>query len=134
MARRANVAVIILAGILMLAPCVNLFVLVVINVSATRALRRAGVRVRFMGVDRDELERVLNTDLCKGCGYNLTSELREGIRAALLGLDWSGTPLEKEFGGDDSTKFVALTYKDDWANIRRVDGAADAAKQELLGH
>jgi phosphonate transport system substrate-binding protein len=69
-----------------------------------------------------------------GCGYNLTSELREGIRAALLGLDWSGTPLEKEFGGDDSTKFVALTYKDDWANIRRVDEAAHAAKQELLGN
>ena len=68
-----------------------------------------------------------------GYGYNLTPELREGIRAALLGLDWSGTPLEKEFGGDDSTKFVALTYKDDWANIRRVDEAAHAAKQELLG-
>ncbi len=74
-ARRAHVAVIILAGILMLAPCVNLFVLVVINVSATRTLRRTGVRVRFMGVDPEELERVLNTDLCKGCGYNLTGNV-----------------------------------------------------------
>jgi len=59
----------------MLAPCVNLFVLLLINASATRTLRRAGVRVRFMGVDPDELERALNTDLCKGCGYNLTGNV-----------------------------------------------------------
>jgi len=69
-----------------------------------------------------------------GCAYNLTPELREEIREALLGLPWAGTTLEEEFGGDDSTKFVELTYKDDWANIRRVDEAARDAKQEILGH
>lgn len=69
-----------------------------------------------------------------GCAYNLTPELREGIREALLGLDWEGTMLEKEFGGDNSVKFVQLTYKDDWANIRRVDEAASAAKRDLLGN
>lgn len=69
-----------------------------------------------------------------GCAYNLSPELREGIRAALLGLPWAGTTLEREFGGDESTKFVALTYKDDWANIRRVDEAAATAKRDILGN
>ena len=68
-----------------------------------------------------------------GYAYNLSPELREGIREALLSVAWAGTPLEQEFGGDQSSKFVALTYKDDWANIRRVDEAARDAKQELLG-
>ncbi len=69
-----------------------------------------------------------------GYTYNLTEELREKIQTALLDLEWDGTPLEKEFGGDGSSKFVALTYKDDWANIRRIDRAAMDAKREIQGN
>jgi len=67
-----------------------------------------------------------------GYGCNLSPELREAIREALLGLPWSGTKLEKEFGGDAATKFVAITYKDDWANIRRVDEAAANAREKMV--
>lgn len=67
-----------------------------------------------------------------GYAYNLTPELREAIREALLGLDWSGTKLQEEFGGEGAAKFVAVTYKDDWANIRRVDEAAANARDGLL--
>jgi phosphonate transport system substrate-binding protein len=67
-----------------------------------------------------------------GYAYNLTPELREAIREALLELSWSGTKLEEEFGGDEATKFVAISYKDDWANIRRVDEAAANAKERLV--
>ena len=67
-----------------------------------------------------------------GYAYNLTPELREEIREALLGLPWSGTKLEKEFGGDEAAKFVAITYKDDWANIRRVDEAAANAREKMV--
>jgi len=67
-----------------------------------------------------------------GYAYNLAPEIREGIREALLGLEWAGTPLEREFGGDDTTKFVSLVYKDDWANIRRVDqDAANTARSMI---
>lgn len=69
-----------------------------------------------------------------GHSYNLTSELREKIRSALVELDWEGTTLEKEFSGDGSSKFVALTYKDDWANIRRIDRAAMDIKREIQGN
>jgi rRNA maturation endonuclease Nob1 len=50
-------------------------VLVTINLSVTRTLRRAGLRVGFMGVRPDEIERVLNANLCRGCGYNLTGNI-----------------------------------------------------------
>ena len=66
-----------------------------------------------------------------GFAHNLAPNLQEGIREALLGLDWVGTPLEKEFGADQSTKFVPVSYKDDWANIRRVDQAANSASAAL---
>jgi phosphonate transport system substrate-binding protein len=55
-----------------------------------------------------------------GYAYNLTPELREGIREVLLGFDWRGTGLEKEFG-PETTRFVPVKYKDDWANTRRID-------------
>ncbi len=55
-----------------------------------------------------------------GYVYNLTPELREGIRETLLNLEWKGTGLEREFG-PETTKFVPVNYKDDWANTRRID-------------
>jgi phosphonate transport system substrate-binding protein len=67
-----------------------------------------------------------------GYAYNLTPELRQAIREALLELPWAGTKLETEFGGDEAAKFVKIDYKDDWANIRRVDEAAANAKQRLV--
>lgn len=65
-------AMIVVAAVLMLAPCVNLLVLLLINRGATRALRKAGIRVGFMGANQDDVERAVNFELCKGCGYNLT--------------------------------------------------------------
>jgi phosphonate transport system substrate-binding protein len=56
-----------------------------------------------------------------GYAYNLSPELRDGIRETLLKFDWKGTGLEKEFGPEGKDKFVAVNYKDDWANTRRID-------------
>ena len=58
-----------------------------------------------------------------GYAYNLAPELKEGIKEAFLSYDWSGTPVEEEFGPSGNVKFVPVSYKDDWANIRRVDRA-----------
>lgn len=55
-----------------------------------------------------------------GIAYNLTPELQASIREALLGFELQGTGLEGEFGAD-ATKLVAVNYKDDWANTRRID-------------
>ena len=70
-----HIAITVLCGILMAAPCVNLLVLVAVNMSVTRTLRRAGLSVGFMGVKPDDLERVLRADLCTKCGYNLTGNV-----------------------------------------------------------
>jgi phosphonate transport system substrate-binding protein len=56
-----------------------------------------------------------------GYVYNLTPELRDGIRETFLKFEWKGTGLEKEFGPEGNEKFVPVNYKDDWANTRRID-------------
>lgn len=65
----------IMCGILMLAPCANLLLLLLVNMSVTRTLRRAGLPVGFMGVRDEDVERVLNPMLCKGCSYDLTGNI-----------------------------------------------------------
>lgn len=55
-----------------------------------------------------------------GIAYNLSPELRENIRAALVDFSLIGTGLEGEFGAD-ATKLVPIKYKDDWANTRAID-------------
>ena len=52
----------------------------------------------------------------------------------MLELEWTGTSMEKLFEGENSTKFVELTYKDDWANIRRIDQAAVDFKKEIAAN
>jgi phosphonate transport system substrate-binding protein len=66
-----------------------------------------------------------------GYAYNLIPELREGIREVLLNFNWSGTGLEKEFGPGGSAQFVAISYKDDWGNVRRIDTALAKARQSM---
>lgn len=56
-----------------------------------------------------------------GYAYNLSPELRDGIRETLLKFNWKGTGLEKQFGPEGKEKFVPVSYKDDWANTRRID-------------
>ena len=74
-AKGSHPVVITLLAILMAAPCVNLLVLILINMSVTRTLMSAGLRVGFMGVAPDEVERILNPDLCSHCGYNLNGNV-----------------------------------------------------------
>ena len=66
-----------------------------------------------------------------GCAYNLSPELRDSIQAALLDLDWTGTKLAEEMSPGEAKKFLPIVYKDDWANIRRVDQAASNANNSL---
>jgi phosphonate transport system substrate-binding protein len=62
-----------------------------------------------------------------GVAYNLKPELRDAIKTTLLEFQWAGTGLEKEFG-PLYVKFVPVSYKDDWANIRRIDQVITQAR------
>ncbi|MEM8946818.1 MAG: phosphate/phosphite/phosphonate ABC transporter substrate-binding protein [Planctomycetota bacterium] len=66
-----------------------------------------------------------------GCAYNLPVEMRDAISAAMLELDWSGTKLAEEMAAGETKKFLPISYKDDWANIRRVDQAASNINSSL---
>ncbi len=74
-AQRSHVLIIIACGILSLAPCANLLLLLLVNMSVTRTLRRAGLHVGLMGVNEEDVERIVNPELCNGCGYNLTGNV-----------------------------------------------------------
>ncbi len=63
-----------------------------------------------------------------GCAYNLTPELREAITKLLTDFDWSDTPLAEAYGASGADGFVAVNYRDDWANIRRIDNAIQEAR------
>ncbi len=58
-----------------------------------------------------------------GYAYNLSPELREQITDALLGFNWEGTSVAAKYGPSGASKFVPISYKDDWANIRRINSA-----------
>jgi phosphonate transport system substrate-binding protein len=62
--------------------------------------------------------------------YNLTSDIRDAIGETLLGFDWEGTGLTNEFG--DGGKFVAVTYKDDWAGTREIDETFANVRAQLM--
>jgi phosphonate transport system substrate-binding protein len=63
-----------------------------------------------------------------GYVYNLAPELRDKIKETLLSFEWKGTGLEKEFS-PETTKFVPVNYKDDWANTRRINQAIAEARR-----
>ena len=56
-----------------------------------------------------------------GMAHNLHPSLQKKIRHAFLSFDWSGTGLEKEFGGSNAwDKFAPITYKEHWSVIRTI--------------
>lgn len=61
-----------------------------------------------------------------GYVYNLAPELREQIAQTLLGFAWKGTSVEAKYGSSGAEAFVPVNYKDDWANIRRINEAVSS--------
>jgi phosphonate transport system substrate-binding protein len=62
-----------------------------------------------------------------GIAHDLPAELREKIAKALLDFDWEGTSVQAKYGAN-AVKFVPVSFKNDWANIRRIDEAIAKAK------
>lgn len=58
-----------------------------------------------------------------GTAHNLTPALQKKIKEAFFTFDWAGTALEAEFAAQGESKFVPITFKDDWAVIRQIDAA-----------
>ncbi|MGB7157274.1 MAG: phosphate/phosphite/phosphonate ABC transporter substrate-binding protein [Tepidisphaeraceae bacterium] len=58
-----------------------------------------------------------------GFGYtcNLKPELAAKVRQAMETFQWQGTGVEREFASAKYNKLVPVSYKDDWALVRRID-------------
>lgn len=65
----------IITIVLLFAPCFNLLLLLGINRQATKALRKAGLRVGLMGVPDEQVVRRMSVHICRVCGYNLTGNV-----------------------------------------------------------
>ncbi len=74
-ALRTHVVALILCALLMVVPLINLLILLMENRRATRVLRRAGLRVGFMGVKDEDVVIRLSPNLCHDCGYDLTGNV-----------------------------------------------------------
>jgi len=58
-----------------------------------------------------------------GFAYNLDLKLAAKIREAFFSFPWTGSGLEKEFSNLGVSKFLPITYKKDWAIVRKIDAA-----------
>lgn len=91
---------------------------------ANSVLKRMAAR---NAVDTDALVTIYTSATFPTTGYgmahNLTPELQEKIKDAFFSFDWEGTALQAEFEAQGETKFVPITFKDDWAVIRQIDAA-----------
>lgn len=56
-----------------------------------------------------------------GMAHDLAPELKEKIKEAFFSFDFAGTALGEEFSG--VSKFIPITYKDQWAVIRQIQKA-----------
>ena len=56
-----------------------------------------------------------------GLANDLTPELKAKIKEAFFTFDFEGTALGEEFAG--VSKFVPITYKEQWAVIRQIQSA-----------
>lgn len=66
-----------------------------------------------------------------GYAYNLAPGIRDSVTKLLTEFDWAGTPLMNEYGTSEVDEFVAVNYKDDWANIRRIDDVIEKARRSV---
>lgn len=58
-----------------------------------------------------------------GTVYNLAPELQDKIQEAFFSFDWDGSKLAEEFNKSGEAQFIPITFKEDWAVIRKIDDA-----------
>ncbi len=67
-----------------------------------------------------------------GMTHRLKPELAEQIAQAMIGFSFIGTPLEQEYAASGADALVPISYKDDFALIRRIDDAVGYDHQRAL--
>ncbi len=75
-------------------------------------------------VNRDDLRVIWESDpfptTSYGYVYNLNPDLAKKVANAFLTFDWKGSGLETEFAANAWDKFIPITYKEQWKDIRTI--------------
>lgn len=58
-----------------------------------------------------------------GLAHNLNADLQSKIQEAFKTFKWAGSSLETEFAKSGEAQFIPITFKDNWAVIRKIDEA-----------
>ncbi|MGI9457537.1 MAG: hypothetical protein ACR2NU_13315, partial [Aeoliella sp.] len=56
-----------------------------------------------------------------GCSHRLKPEIASAVREALLSIPWQETQLADDFSAVGASQFVAVSFIDDLALIRKID-------------
>ncbi len=58
-----------------------------------------------------------------GLANNLNAELQDKIKEGFASFNWEGSSLLEEFSKSGEAQFVPITFKEEWAVIRKIDEA-----------
>ena len=80
-------------------------------------------------VEADQIKSIYKSETFPttsyGVAYNLNEELQAKIKEAFETFEWEGSSLLEEFSKSGEAQFVPITFKDEWAVIRKIDEAND---------
>lgn len=62
-----------------------------------------------------------------GTAHNLNADLQDKIKEAFDTFEWAGSSLETEFAKSGEAQFIPITFKEEWAVIRKIDEANGVA-------
>ena len=65
-----------------------------------------------------------------GFGYvwNLKTDLAAKVKDAFFTFQWKGTGVEREFAASNHTKFAPISFRNDFALVRRIDDEIRSAR------
>lgn len=78
-----------------------------------------------------ESPRFCNNTL--GCPHQLKPELADKVKQALLDYKWEGTKLSDELSTIGAKQFVAVSFKDDYDLLNKIEDAMGRRTREMLG-
>ena len=80
-------------------------------------------------VKKNQIVTVYKSDTFPTAGFGLAHNLDPGlvskIREAFFSFPWAGSALAKEFATLGVSRFMPITYRDDWAAVRKIDAAVN---------
>jgi phosphonate transport system substrate-binding protein len=95
---------------------------------------------RVMGEDPPKLKKeqfrvIYESENFPTAGFGYVSTLKPDLAAkvkdAFFSFQWKGTGVEREFAASAQTKFIAVSFKNDFALVRRIDDEIRSVRTDM---